>query len=276
MVVNIVDRLQELGLSEYEARAYVALLREHPATAYETARRSGIPSSKIYQVIDRLEAKRMAVALAEGERVRYVPAPAQEFLSGYRERMEESLHGLGDELSRLETGPTLSAVWNLAGEESFRERTQGMVRSARKTILLSAWDEELRALEPVLHGRERKGVKIAIVRFGPSDVTAGKVFAHPIEDTLYSEKGGRGFTLVADGREALVATFAADGRVEGAWSANTGFVTLAEDYVKHDIYIMKIVRRFDRMLVRTFGTGYGMLRDVFEDEEIERDRRKER
>jgi hypothetical protein len=44
-------------------------------------------------------------------------------------------------------------------------------------------------------------------------------------------------------------------------------VTLAEDYVKHDIYIMKIVERFDPELQRRFGPGYEKLRDVWNDEE---------
>ena len=44
--------------------------------------------------------------------------------------------------------------------------------------------------------------------------------------------------------------------------------TLAEDYVKHDIYIMKIVERFDPELQARFGPGYEKLRDVWNDEEI--------
>ncbi|MBW2364395.1 MAG: hypothetical protein JRF25_04815 [Deltaproteobacteria bacterium] len=96
---------------------------------------------------------------------------------------------------------------------------------------------------------------------------AGQIFKHPIEDTIYNEKGGRGFVIIADSKEALMATVFEENRVEGAWSVNKGFVTLAEDYVKHDIYIMKIVRRFDRQLIERFGENYVKLRDIFNDEE---------
>ncbi|MBW1815193.1 MAG: TrmB family transcriptional regulator, partial [Deltaproteobacteria bacterium] len=37
MVVNIIKRLSEIGFSEYEAKAYTALVRANPATAYEIA-----------------------------------------------------------------------------------------------------------------------------------------------------------------------------------------------------------------------------------------------
>jgi hypothetical protein len=46
------------------------------------------------------------------------------------------------------------------------------------------------------------------------------------------------------------------------------FVTLAEDYVKHDIYMMKIVQRFDRQLIDRFGRKYHKLRDIFNDDEV--------
>lgn len=85
--------------------------------------------------------------------------------------------------------------------------------------------------------------------------------------TAYQEKGGRGIVLIADSAEVLIGTVFQDNKVEGAWSANRGFVTLAEDYVKHDIYIMKIVRWFDGLLIERFGTGYAKLRNVYQDEE---------
>ena len=84
---------------------------------------------------------------------------------------------------------------------------------------------------------------------------------------LFQEKGGRVLALVADSNEVLIGTIFSENRVEGAWSSNRGFVTVAEDYIKHDIYIMKIVRRFDRPLVKKFGEKYSKLRDIFKDEE---------
>ena len=76
--------------------------------------------------------------------------------------------------------------------------------------------------------------------------------------------------MVADSGDAMVGTLYPDGRVEGAWSRTRGFVTLAEDYIKHDIYIMKIVDRYDDELIRRFGENYALLREVFADRERHR------
>ena len=56
MVVN--NRTQglliDLGMTEYEAKAYMALMRCQPATPYEIAKAAGLPTSKIYETIKRL------------------------------------------------------------------------------------------------------------------------------------------------------------------------------------------------------------------------------
>ena len=43
------------GYTGSEARTYMALLRQHPATGYELASLGGIPRSAIYNVLKRLE-----------------------------------------------------------------------------------------------------------------------------------------------------------------------------------------------------------------------------
>ena len=61
MVVNkIISHLIEVGFSEYEAKVYASLVKTNPATAYEIAKNSGIPTSKIYEVISKLQEKKIS------------------------------------------------------------------------------------------------------------------------------------------------------------------------------------------------------------------------
>jgi hypothetical protein len=143
-----------------------------------------------------------------------------------------------------------------------------MIRETSGTLLLSIWKEDFELIENELRDAVRRNVKIAMVHFGITKTRIGQVYHHPIEDTIYIEKGGRGIVVVADSQEVLMGTVSKYGRVEGAWSRNRGFATLAEDYIKHDIYIMKIVRRFDTILKGRFGKRYEKLRDIFRDEEV--------
>ena len=104
-----------------------------------------------------------------------------------------------------------------------------------------------------------------MIDYGTLAIEADAVYPHPIKDTIYGEKGGRGLTLCVDARVALLGLVAEGGNASGAWSTNHGFVTAVEDYLKHDIYVQKIVGRFNDLLVRTYGRHYARWRDVFSD-----------
>jgi sugar-specific transcriptional regulator TrmB len=267
MVDNMIKKLIEIGLSEYEAKAYRALIKTNPATAYEIARLSGIPTSKIYGVISRLCNKGIVVPEGSEKKKRYIPLEPSEFIESTRKKIESTLDDLQSNLSNISKENDISYIWDIHDYEYLLEKALRMVEGAEENLLISGWDEELAVLEERLISRKNKNVKIAIVHFGEVNINVGMIYQHPIEDTIYNEKGGRGLVVIADMKEALMGTIFPDYKVEGAWSVNRGFVTLAEDYVKHDIYIMKIVNRFDDLLIDRFGEKYNKLRDIYNDED---------
>jgi predicted transcriptional regulator len=268
MVVNkITPLLMRTGFSEYEARAYVALLGKNPASAYEVARSSGIPTSKIYEVISRL-AEKGVVSVLDGKKgtKNYIPMEPSEFLEDLRSRTEATLEGLKGALSGASRGdPDVSCIWNISGYGHLMDKARRIISGAGETLLLSIWEEEAGALRDVLDEAGQRGVRIAAVYFGHAWTGPGMTYQHPIHDSIYAEKGGRGLSVVADSADALVGAIAPDGAVDGARSSNSGFVTFAEDYIRHDIYMMKVIKRFDRHLRERFGNKYEMLRDVFSD-----------
>jgi sugar-specific transcriptional regulator TrmB len=268
MVVNkLIEHLMYTGLSEYEARAYVGLLGRHPATAYELAKASGIPTSKIYEVVARLEEKEIISAMAGDGTKKYIPLEPGEFVETRRNLMSSTLATLAGELHAAGEGADISYIWNIREYDYLIDKALRTTKEARETLLVSAWHEEMALLTAALREAEQRGVKVAVVHFGRVKEKAGQLYTHPIHDTIYAEKGGRGLVMVADTASALVGTIFDEHAVEGAYSTNRGFVTLAEDYIKHDIYVMKLVRRFDRELTERFGPRYEKLRDVFTDRE---------
>jgi sugar-specific transcriptional regulator TrmB len=54
---SAVEKLQHVGLTEYEAKAYLALLNAHLCTATQTAEKSGVPRTKIYSMLESLSGK---------------------------------------------------------------------------------------------------------------------------------------------------------------------------------------------------------------------------
>jgi sugar-specific transcriptional regulator TrmB len=51
---RIVEKLERIGLTEYEAKAYFALLEVHLNTATKVSEKSGVPRTRIYSVLESL------------------------------------------------------------------------------------------------------------------------------------------------------------------------------------------------------------------------------
>jgi sugar-specific transcriptional regulator TrmB len=54
---SVVEKLQKVGLTEYEAKVYLSLLSDHLNSASKLSEKSGVPRTKIYQVLESLEHK---------------------------------------------------------------------------------------------------------------------------------------------------------------------------------------------------------------------------
>lgn len=87
----LVREFEELGLSPYEARVVLALLRLGSANSVELARLSGVPRTSIYQLIDGLTAKGLAARVpGEGPAVWTSPG-RDELLDRLHSAQEERL-----------------------------------------------------------------------------------------------------------------------------------------------------------------------------------------
>lgn len=56
-MIGVVEKLQKIGLTEYEAKAYMGLLNVHLSTATQLSEKSGVPRTKIYSVLEALAQK---------------------------------------------------------------------------------------------------------------------------------------------------------------------------------------------------------------------------
>ena len=105
-----VDRLVRLGLTTYEARAYVTLVRRDSFTAAQIARTAGLPRQRIYDVLASLVEKGLASA-RPGTVVKYAALAPQlaveRLVAGRRAAMEALERDAGDVIGRL--GPEFAA-----------------------------------------------------------------------------------------------------------------------------------------------------------------------
>src|SRR4051794_26845589 len=177
----LLARLRDIGLGEYEAKLYLALVKHHPAGGYELARASGVPSSKVYEVLARLREKDLVFVTDGGRATRYIPADPAEFVERYARRMTRALEGLKQDLRAVGGDEQVGYVWNLHGRDALLDRALHLLGRAEQTALVSAWDEELALLADTVATAHRHGVRIAVIDYGALTIEADAVYPHPIK-----------------------------------------------------------------------------------------------
>jgi HTH-type transcriptional regulator, sugar sensing transcriptional regulator len=262
---ELIAGLQKLGFSQYESKAYVALLKNPRVSAYELARHSGIPPSKIYETVEKLVAKELVAAVEEGGGVRYDALDPDEVLGRYRATYNRVLDSVGSKLKRVTASDRVASayVWSLGHPDDIFAKAEEMLHAAQREVYVAVWSQELPRLLPALEETDDRGVAIAICLYGPGDPEIGIVYHHPTDPVVLRDQGARRLVLACDDREALVGYFPQGGDATGHWSRNTGFVQMTKDYVRHDIWIIKVVRRFEVPINEVFGENRERLREVF-------------
>src|SRR5439155_15361385 len=88
-----VAELTRLGLTTYEAKAYVALLGRDSYTAAQVARQAGLPRQRIYDVLGSLVEKGLASA-RPGDVVKYAATPPEVAIAHLLEAHRHDLQSL--------------------------------------------------------------------------------------------------------------------------------------------------------------------------------------
>ena len=90
-MADIAGLLQQLGFSEYEARAYLALLQRNPLNGYELAKASGLPRANVYAVLQKLEERGAVIRLDMPSGARYAPVAPAELTGRIASRFQDVL-----------------------------------------------------------------------------------------------------------------------------------------------------------------------------------------
>ena len=242
---NILQNLQNLNFSLYESKAYLALLQHSEVTGYELAKNSGIPASKIYQVLNKLITKEVVLAI-DSDPVRYAPIPPDAVLARLKDDYLNNLNNLTGSLNHIYNKEFHSDhyIWNISGRDSILARVINFIHVARENIHLSVWDEEVSEIEEALQEANHRNVNLSIVHYGLRHLGIGREFRHGREHRIREERGARRIALEADEQWVILGHFLEDGNSHAVWTSNKGLVLLAKDYIIHDIYTIRFAERY--------------------------------
>jgi sugar-specific transcriptional regulator TrmB len=235
MSARLFDNLKQLGFNKYEARVYVEMLHQSdPLTAYEIGKLSGVPRSKVYEVVDNLRRKQFVVQIEDNPK-KYLPVDLEEVFSSIEESFRTSVNFVKEELKHLERGETIDYIFNIFGKETIIERSKQMIRSASSSILIAVDRLMIDMLYDELERAERSGIELNIVLYGEREAIDFKnIYCHRLR-----EPDIRNFCFILldiDFKEVLAGTMSASTTEgHGFWTRSVYLSNIMQDNIIHEI-----------------------------------------
>jgi len=207
----LLKQLVNFGLSEKEARIYLALLELEAATVYETAKHSGINRSSAYVVLEALS-KKGFVGISDDKKVRkYIAASPETLLNAAKastkkqEGIKEGLESIIPELKALDKGTKRRPIVKVfEGKNSIGELYWSLFSTPNKDKKLRTFANPVNLFRYVPnfleHDKERGKRGIKMFAINPAKKEIINLYKHtqavpPVETALIPENK---FTFSSD------------------------------------------------------------------------------
>ena len=128
--------LKGIGLTMYEAQAYVTLTSLIHATAVEVSEKSNIPRSKIYDVLKKLNEKDF-IEIEDGRPLTYVVKSPVEVINREKEKIDTQLDDTITRLTNIyENGMSQvqAPIWRIYGVDKIIAQELEIIKRAKRTI----------------------------------------------------------------------------------------------------------------------------------------------
>ena len=140
-MTSAVDALHDLGLTEYEAKVYVALVKIGTGTASDIHMISGVPRSAVYGALDRLNL-RGAIDIQSSKPMicRAVPPEAalEKFKARFVVKSRDALSVLEEIYGTEALETRKEAIWTINGVKNVSEKIIEMIRGSKADIIFAA------------------------------------------------------------------------------------------------------------------------------------------
>lgn len=165
----LAEHLQELGLTEYQSRAYIAIVNLVDDRPSKIVEESGVPQARIYDIIDDLSEMGL-VEIHEQSGGKTVSAPSPEIaLESFKERHVDQFSSTVDlvsgELKKTHERErtTEGSVTILSHEKSANRHMRRAIEEAEWWISLSLPPDRYEKLEPEIRDALDRGVTVRLV-----------------------------------------------------------------------------------------------------------------
>lgn len=229
--------LTELGFTEYEARVYLALLKDSPATGYQISKGSGVPRSMVYEALGRLDLRGAVMSTRSGRTTLYRPVPPDMLLDRYEAGQRELINSLRSGLAEVNHRELGAFIWRIRGVEQVRMYMRQMIDTCGEELFLVLPDPELGALRPAIIEADQRGIRVRALLTGEGSLAVGEVARHPSRESELQQLTHVAL-VEADRRQALIANTL--GEVDATVTEDRNLVIIARQFVWMELLAQRL------------------------------------
>lgn len=244
--MSISDRsrkaMEDLGMTGYEIRVYTSLLDTGALTAADISKKSGVPYSKIYEVLNSLEDKGWLESDSSRPQ-QFFPKSPSTALEAMRLRNENNFRDsqatIVNELMPMYTksgNKEKPEIWVVRGLYNIAAKVGEIVRDCQQELLValpSVAENVAKPMQPLLRTVHERGVKISVL--ASEDMSAETVKAISRIADVRLKNGMFGGGVIGDGKHVVILlgeSMGENGTVDpiAIWADHAGLAGFAKGY----------------------------------------------
>ncbi len=231
---NIIDLLTEFGLSSNSGKAYLALLKNNPATGYELSTYSGIPRSAIYSVLNRLTALGLVNSVGDDPK-KYIPLSPSSMIEHMNHLHEDRIQQITDAFNHLDTNNEAFDFWHLHGYRNLIIKAKDIISSAKVKIAISAWAKEVDVLQKELNAALDRNVDITLFSFCKLKENIGTTVSYELDEADLLKVWTPKMILVADQTTTVMGSTIEHDESQTIFTENRAITEIAMNHLILDI-----------------------------------------
>tara|TARA_B110000438_G_scaffold25758_1_gene24227 strand:+ start:2078 stop:2872 length:795 start_codon:yes stop_codon:yes gene_type:complete len=241
---KLLELLQQFGLSSNVAKAYLALIKNNPATGYELSAQSGIPRSAIYNVLNRLESIGIVSSLGESPK-KYIPLAPSSLLEHFDNSHKDRLNQLKERIEEIEVDDEAFDFWHLHGYRNLILKMREIINNATEKVFVSGWKREIDAIKNELYAANERGIDITIFSFCDLELDVGEVVSYNLNELDLRKIWSPKVILVVDDLSTIMGSARDNDDSRSIYTQNNAIIEIATNHIILDITLAGSRLKFD-------------------------------
>src|SRR5918994_1113853 len=234
--------MEGLGLTGYEIKVYLCLLETGSMTASDISKKSGVPYSKIYEVLNSLEDKGWLESNSSRPQ-KFFPKSPLTALEAMKMRIESGIRDSKNmimselmpiyEKSGIRERPE---IWVVMGVYNIAAKIGEIIQTCQHELLIAlpqVAEGIARPIQPTLRTLQEKGVKINVLASEETKPDTVRAISRVAEVRLKNNMFGGG--VIGDSKHVMIllsegSNESGDFEPTAIWAEHIGLAKFAKDY----------------------------------------------